>query len=101
MTSSGGRKEDSKKTRKAKAPAKASKNSSASTLPPKPAKAAANVSKPAEAASIVTTPVLSGSPNPTSASLEPQPSTSWADQAEHEDQDAAAGKAVLQHTPPK
>ena len=126
MTSSGGRSEDPKKTRNAKVPAKASQTSSTRSSKPakaaarisKPAKAAAgsskpekaetasksakaaeNSSKPAKAASKSSAPVLTGSTKPTVASPEPQPSTSWADQAEHEDQDAAAGKAVSQHTP--
>ena len=116
MTSSGGRSEDPKKTRNAKVPAKASQTSStrsskpakAAAGPSKPekaetasksAKAAANSSKPAKAASKSSTPVLTGSTKPTAASPEPQPSTSWADQAEIEDKDAAAGKAVSQHTP--
>ena len=63
------------------------------------AKAAASSSKPAKAASKPTTPVPTGSTEPTVASPEPQLSTSWADQAEHEDQDATVGKAGNQHTP--
>ena len=119
MTSLGGRMDESKKMRKAKAtakapakaPAKASKSSSAPTKSPKPAKAAESASKPAkaaetvsksaEAASIIATPVLTGTPNPAAASLTSQPSTSWADQIERVGQDASVGKAALQDTPSK
>ena len=126
MTSSGGRNEDNKKTRNAKVPAKASKNSSTSTS--KPAKAATGISKPAKvtarpskpekaktasksakaasispkpakAASIPTTLVPSGSAKPTEASPEPQPSASWAEQMKIRDEDAPVGEVGSQNTP--